>query len=195
MKKLYLFDFDGTLTYKDTMFLFLKYYNPKKYFWSYLKHIPVFILVKLNLMDAEIAKKSFIAAILKGEREIKINRKVIAFFEEYYPKIIRPSAIQFLETIDRKNTTCYLITASLDIWVKPFAKKMGMTLIATEAQFLDGIYSGNFLTKNNNGEEKVKRIKNEIANQKFDKIIAFGDTSGDKPMLLFAHESHYRFFN
>ncbi len=195
MKKLYLFDFDGTLTYKDTLFLFLKYYDSKKYFWSYLKHIPVFILVKLKLINAEIAKKSFVASILKGEREIKINRKVIAFFEEYYPKMIRQSALDFLKTIDSSHTTCYLITASLDIWARPFAKKMGMTLIATEAQFAEGRFTGDFQTKNNNGEEKVKRIKQVIGDQKFDKIIAFGDTSGDKPMLAFAHESHYRFFN
>jgi phosphoserine phosphatase len=72
---------------------------------------------------------------------------------------------------------------------------MGMTLIATEAQFVEGRFTGDFQTKNNNGEEKVKRIKQVIGDQKFDKIIAFGDTSGDKPMLAFAHESHYRFFN
>ena len=101
MKKLYLFDFDGTLTYKDTMFLFLKYYDSKKYFWSYFKHIPVFILVKLKLMDAELAKKSFIASVLKGEREIKINRKVLAFFDEYYPKIIRESALDFFKNPHR----------------------------------------------------------------------------------------------
>jgi phosphoserine phosphatase len=71
---------------------------------------------------------------------------------------------------------------------------MGMTLIATEAQFVEGRFTGDFNTKNNNGEEKVKRIKQDF-DQKFDKIIAFGDTSGDKPMFAFAHESHYRFFN
>ena len=142
MKKLYLFDFDGTLTYKDTMFLFLKYYDSKKYFWSYFKHIPVFILVKLKLMDAELAKKSFIASVLKGEREIKINRKVLAFFDEYYPKIIRESALDFFKNIDKNNTTFYLVSASLDIWVRPFAKKMGMTLIATEAQFVEGRFTG-----------------------------------------------------
>lgn len=195
MKKLYLFDFDGTLTYKDTMFLFLKFYNSDKYFWSYMKHIPIFMLVKLKLMDAEVAKKSFVASILKGEREIKINRKVIAFFEAYYPRLIRQSALDFLDKRDKENTTCFLITASLDIWVRPFAKKLGMTLLATEAKFVDGYFTGDFQTKNNNGSEKVNRIKKEIGNQKFDKIIAFGDSSGDKPMLAFAHEGHYRFFN
>ena len=70
-----------------------------------------------------------------------------------------------------------------------------MKLIATEAKFKDGIYTGQFSTKNNNGNEKVNRIKKEIEGNKFDKIIAFGDTSGDKPMLSLAHESHYRFFH
>ena len=73
MKKLYLFDFDGTLTYKDTMFLYLQFYNEKKYFWNFLKHIPLFVLVKLHLANAEKVKKSFISSILKGEREEKIN--------------------------------------------------------------------------------------------------------------------------
>ena len=87
------------------------------------------------------------------------------------------------------------MSASLDIWTKPFAEKFGMKLIATQAKFKDEVYTGQFITKNNNGQEKVSRIKKEIEGKKFDKIIAFGDTSGDKPMLSFAHESHYRFFH
>ncbi len=33
-----------------------------------------------------------------------------------------------------------------------------------------------------------------IEGKKFDKKIAFGDTEGDKPMLNFANESHFQFF-
>lgn len=195
MKKLYLFDFDGTLTYKDTMFLFLKFYDEKKYFWSFAKHIPLFILVKLHLLEAEKVKKSFNGSILRGEREEKINRISQDFFEKYYPKIIRENALDFIKNIDKENTESLLVTASLDIWTKPFAEKFGMKLLATEARFENGVFTGHFKTKNNNGEEKVKRIKKAIEREKFDKIIAFGDTSGDQPMLSFAHESHYRFFH
>ena len=67
MKKLYLFDFDGTLTYKDTMFMFLKFYDPTKFSVQFLKHVPLFILLKLKLADAESVKKSLIATILKGK--------------------------------------------------------------------------------------------------------------------------------
>ena len=75
MKKLYLFDFDGTLTYKDTMFLYLHFYNEKKYFWNFLKHIPLFVLVKLHLANAEKVKKSLknLLTIKRGGRTVCIT--------------------------------------------------------------------------------------------------------------------------
>ena len=70
-----------------------------------------------------------------------------------------------------------------------------MKLLSTQAKFKNGIYIGKFATKNCNGIEKVHRIKEIIKNQSFDKTIAFGDTSGDKEMLAWADESHYKFFH
>lgn len=66
MKKLYCFDFDGTLTYKDTMFMYLKFYDPTKFRLQFLKHVPLFVLLKLRLAETEKVKKSFIGSILKG---------------------------------------------------------------------------------------------------------------------------------
>lgn len=195
MKKLYCFDFDGTLTYKDTMFLFLKFYDPSKFYFQFAKHTPLFVFLKLGLLDAEKVKKSFISGVLKGERKEKIEQKAQKFFEESYPAIFIKNAFDFIENIDRENTESLIVSASLDIWVKPFADKFKIKLLSTEAEFVNGIFTGNFATKNCNGEEKVNRIKKEIEGKKFDKIIAFGDTSGDKPMLEFAHESHFKFFH
>ncbi len=195
MKKLYLFDFDGTLTYKDTMFLYLKFYNSAKYKVQFIKHLPLFVLFKLKLADAEKVKKSFIASILKGQSKSKIEEKSQLFFEENYPKIIRENALDFIKNIDRENTESYLITASLDIWVKPFAEKFQMKLLATRAEFENDIFTGNFIGKNCNGKEKVNRIKEAVSGKKFDKTIAFGDTSGDRQMLNWANESHYEFFH
>lgn len=195
MKKLYCFDFDGTLTYKDTMFLYLKFYNSSKFRIQFVKHIPLFILLKLKLADTEKVKKSFIGSILKGQLQTKIEDKSKLFFEEYYPKILRENALDFIGNIDKENTDSLIVTASLDIWTKPFAEKLQMKLVATQAEFKNGIFTGNFIGKNCNGEEKLERIKKEINGAKYDKIIAFGDTSGDKPMLQWANEGHYQFFH
>ncbi len=195
MKKLYLFDFDGTLTDKDTMFLYLRFFNPSKYRVQFLKHVPLFILLKLKLADAEKVKKSFVGSILKGEKKSHIEYQSERFFEKYYPEIFRQNALDFIQRIDVKSTESYIVTASLDIWVKPFSDHFKMKLLATEAEFVNDVFTGNFSSKNCNGVEKVARIKSAIKGEKFDKKIAFGDTDGDKPMLNFADESHFRFFH
>ncbi len=86
---------------------------------------------------------------------------------------------------------------ALNVWteLKPFAEKLQMNLVSTKAEFKNGIFTGNFIGKNCNGLEKLERIKKEISDSKYDKIIAFGDTSGDKPMLKWANEGHYQFFH
>lgn len=195
MKKLYFFDFDGTLTYKDTMFAFLKFYDSNKYRWQFIKHIPLFILLKIKLLDAEAVKRSFIASILKGEKKSKLEEKAQVFFQKNYHELIRSNALDFIRNMDRNHTEAYLVTASLDIWTKPFADAFGFTLLATQALFENDIFTGKFQTKNCNGQEKVNRILQEIKDKKYDKTIAFGDTSGDQPMLKWANEGHFRFFH
>lgn len=195
MKKLYCFDFDGTLTYKDTMFLYLKFYNASRFRFQFLKHIPLFILLKLKLASAEKVKKSFISSILKGQSKSRIEKKSQEFFDHYFPELFRPNALDFIKNIDRENTDSYIVSASLDIWVKPFADHFKMNLLATRAEFKNDIFTGNFVGKNCNKAEKLNRIKEAIAGKRYDKTIAFGDTSGDKEMLAWANESQFEFFH
>ncbi|MCZ6166669.1 hypothetical protein O6B35_01880 [Campylobacter ureolyticus] len=49
--------------------------------------------------------------------------------------------------------------------------------------------------KNCYAKEKVRRIKETFDLSKFDKIIAYGDSRGDKEMIEFADEGYYKFFN
>ena len=134
MKKVYFFDFDGTLTYKDTMFLFLKYYHPAVYWRQFIWHIPLFVLLKLKLIDAEKVKQKFVYSVLKGATKEELTTKATHFFEKYYPNLIRPKALKFIEEINKEGARAYLVTASLDIWTKPFADKFGFGLIATKTK-------------------------------------------------------------
>lgn len=195
MKKLYLFDFDGTLTYRDTMFLYLKFYDASRFKVQFIKHIPLFILLKLKLADPEKIKRSFISSVLKGQSRTKIEKKSQEFFDHYFPELVRKNALEFIKNIDREKTDCYIVSASLDIWVQPFAHHFKMNLLATQAEFVDDIFTGNFLGKNCNGPEKVLRIVEAVGTKKYDKTIAFGDTSGDKQMLAWADEAQFEFFH
>ncbi|MHA6697530.1 HAD family hydrolase [Chryseobacterium sp. A301] len=195
MKKLYCFDFDGTLTKKDTLFLFLRSYNSSRYFWAYLKHLPLFFLLKIKLLEAQPVKRSFVNAVLKGEKKQKLEQAANAFFEEVYPSLIRDAALEFIESIPRESVDSVLVTASLDLWAQPFAKHWNMELLSTEMLYENGVYLGEFKTKNCNGKEKVNRLENFLENRKYDKVIAFGDSLGDQAMFRFASESHFKFFH
>ena len=71
-RKLYLFDFDGTLTTKDTLFDFLKFSFSKVYFINYLIFTPFFISSKLKLIEAGKVKEMFISKFMKGLSTVQI---------------------------------------------------------------------------------------------------------------------------
>mgnify|MGYP002412433442 CR=1 FL=1 len=72
---------------------------------------------------------------------------------------------------------------------------MGFDLLATQLEIKDHKLTGCYAGQNCHGEEKVRRIKAVYDLAQFDKIYAYGDTSGDKPMLALAHQSFYKHFN
>jgi len=95
----------------------------------------------MKLADAEAVKKSLISSILKGQSRYQIEKKAQQFFEENYPNLFRENALDFIKIIDRTNTESYIVSASLDIWVKPFAEKFNMKLLSTQAEFKDDIFT------------------------------------------------------
>ncbi|MCI6717608.1 MAG: haloacid dehalogenase-like hydrolase, partial [Prevotella sp.] len=50
MKRLYAFDFDGTLTTADTLLAFIRYAcGTWRFVWGFLVHSPLLVLMKLKL--------------------------------------------------------------------------------------------------------------------------------------------------
>jgi phosphoserine phosphatase len=61
-------------------------------------------------------------------------------------------------------------------------------------EFVEGKFSGRFATPNCNGQEKVNRIKEYLNPEDYNPIFAYGNSSGDKPMLDMADHGFYRHF-
>ena len=194
-RNLYLFDFDGTLTSKDTLFDFLKFSFPKTYNFNYLIFTPLFVVSKLKLIDAGKVKEKFISKFMKGLSISEIDSLAQNYFEQNHQTLIHEKANDYIKQISNYNDK-FIVSASVDLWVKPFADYYGMGLICTKAKFDEqGIFTGTFATKNCNYEEKKVRIEQEIDLTFYDEIIAFGDTKGDEAMFSISTKSNYRYFN
>lgn len=193
--KLVLFDFDGTLTTRDTLIEFVKFYRgTAKYLWGMLLLSPMLALLKLKVIPNWKAKQFFLANFFKGERLQDFDARCIDFSTQVLPHLIRPKALEAIQEYQKQNTTMVVVSASAENWIKPWCDKHGIRCLATRLEVKDGLLTGNIKGRNCHGDEKVCRIKETFDTADYDEILAFGDSSGDKEMLALAHRSHYKPF-
>jgi len=194
MRQIILFDFDGTITQKDTLFEIAKFSSGSlNYFFKIMLLIPVFNLMKLKVITKQRGKKLFLKRFFGNYSKGEFDDIVVRFANERVPQLIRPKGLELINELNHGENKLAIVSASPENWIKPWADQYGIEVIATKLKFandrlagIDGI--------NCNGEEKVRRIKEVINLDEYDKVIAYGDTKGDLPMLALADEKHFKPF-
>lgn len=185
-----LFDFDGTLTTKDSLDEFLKHsVGKKKYMLNMFKFIPYFILWQLKLMHNSIAKEHLFRIFFKGTDENVFKEKAKDFSLKKLDLIINQERINLLKKHQESGDRVLIVSASMKCWLQPWCDKNNIELLSSQLEFKDGAFSGKFLTPNCHGKEKENRIKEHLNLSDYETIYAYGDSSGDKQMLALAHKS------
>jgi len=186
-----LFDFDGTLTTQDTLPKFIKFaVGWRVYFFKLILFSPIFLLFKLKLISNHVAKQKLISFFFKNWREEKFKQIANSFSSNKIDLILRDDIYNlFLKHIEN-NDKVIVVSASIECWLKPWCIKHDVDILSTKLEFKDGLVTGKFINKNCFGIEKVNRIDCFIDIKKFDKIFAYGDSSGDEQMLKIATHSH-----
>lgn len=194
--KVYAFDFDGTLTKKDTFLAFIEYAKGYgKTFWGFFLFSPILILMKLRLFPNWKAKQMVFSWFFKGMNINEFNQ-ICHEFADRNQCIIRTRGWDTIRKALANGEQVIIITASIENWVKPFFKEFG-NQIKVEGTKIDvriNQITGQFLTQNCYGVEKTKRLKEVFPYRQAYELIAFGDSDGDRYLLNEADESHYKPF-
>lgn len=89
------FDFDGTITTKDTLLEFIKFYRGTKSFYKgFLLYSPFLLAYKLKLIPNWVAKQKVLQYFFRGESVEKFQQMCDAFADQALPALIRPKAVQ-----------------------------------------------------------------------------------------------------
>ncbi len=188
-----LFDFDGTVTFRDSFADFIKYaVGHTRFLVGVARLTPVLAGFLLGLIPAWRAKELMSIYFFGGRDARKFEELASRYSREELPKIVRKIARERMEWHRQRGDTVVVVTASIDLWLKDWCKTRQVELIATMLEVKDGRVSGRFLTKNCNGREKVRRVEERFNLSDFDYIYAYGDRPGDRPMLAMANERYYR---
>ena len=198
-KKIYCFDFDGTLTTSDTLLEFIKYAKgTSRFLMVFLMYSPLLVLMKLHLYPNWKAKQQIFAHLFAGMRIEKFDALCRGFAEESQ-HLLRPKGITLMHEALVAGAQVFIVSASIDNWVRPFfdiRNLKGVQVLGTQIEVEDGKLTGRFKSNNCYGKEKVHRIAEAL--KSFERseyeIEAFGDSRGDKEMLAFADKGHFKPF-
>lgn len=189
------FDFDGTLTVKDSFIAFLIWRaGPVRYGFGLVRLIPAAVRYLFNRDRGQI-KAAAVREYLKGVSRTRLETDAKVFAEKFAPDLIRPDALATWKRWRSKGARPVIVTASPDLIVAPFARGLGAdTLIGSQLTFDDqDRVVGTLLGLNCRGPEKTRRLR-EVFGPDVRLAAAYGDTEGDREMLEMADERGYRVF-
>lgn len=192
MLHLYAFDFDGTLTTRDTLLAFIRYTKGTKAFLlGFLRYAHLLVLMKLGLYPNWKVKQQVFTWFFRG-MSLDVFDTLCCQFAADNRSLLRPEGIRAVEQAKAEGAEVLIVSASIDNWVQSFFPEV--TIVGTQIEEQNGRLTGRFLTLNCYGQEKVNRILALYPNRLEYHLTAFGDSRGDKQLLAFADEAHYKPF-
>jgi phosphatidylglycerophosphatase C len=188
-----LFDFDGTISFRDSFGDFIRYaVGPLRFWLGIVCLVPVVGAFLFGIIRAWRAKELMAIYFFRGWDAEEFKRLADEYSRQRLPRIVRPVALERITAHKRAGDTVVVVTASIDHWLQAWCEAQGIDLIATRLEVRKGRITGRFSTRNCSGQEKVRRIEERYDLTKFDRIYAYGDNPADRPMLRLAHEKYYR---
>lgn len=190
------FDFDGTITYRDSLFPFILYcFGYLKSFFYFIRLIPVFLRFLCGLASRQETKEAILTQFFKGVPIEQMLSWGSSFAQNDLPRRIRPKAKERIEWHQRKGHRCLLVSASIEIYLEPWATLSGFEkALTSRLEIKDGKVTGKLLGLNCRREEKIRRLEEYLGDLSQYTIYAYGDSKGDYELLEKANYSYFKPF-
>lgn len=189
------FDFDGTLTVRDSFTAFLKWREGSGRYHAEMAALAPAALKYLFDRDPGKLKAAAVRRFLQGLPRKVLNEEAAEFAALAAPLLFRPDALKAWRRYRQDGARLVIVTASPENIVAPFARGLGADLLlATQLLFdEEDRVQGGLLGDNCRGPEKVRRLKRALGP---DVVLAaaYGDTDGDWEMLDMAEQQFMRLF-
>lgn len=195
-KEIAFFDFDGTITTKDTLLEFIKFTRGRpRFYLGFFINLPYIIAYKLRIISNHSAKEKILRFFFKNTSFESFKNYCDAFSKNVLPKFIREKALEEIQRLKHQDITVVVVSASPENWIEDWVKKYEVELVASKLEVKDQKLTGKISGKNCHGAEKVVRICKSYNLSDFNVVAAYGDSKGDWPMLQLAQKAYYKPFN
>jgi len=190
------FDFDGTLTWKDSFLAFLAWRAGRGGYVAGLAALTPAAAAYLVDRDRGRLKAATARRFLGGATRAELELDAQRFATDHGRPLLRHDAVRAWRRWQGYGARLVIVTASPDTIVAPIARALGADLlIGTRLAFdAEGRATGALDGANCRGAEKVRRLR-EVFGDDVRLEAAYGDTDGDREMLALAEEQGLKVFN
>lgn len=192
MPDLALFDFDGTLTTRETFPDFMRYAVPR---WRLLAGgallAPVVWGYRRGWVAGNPTRASIVQVGLRGVPAPRLRTLGEAFAHEVLPGLLRPEAMEKLDWHRGRGDRIVVVSGGLDVYLAPWCAAQGIGLACSILAERGGRITG-YAGPQCVGEEKVRRVYALCDPGAYAAIHAYGDTHEDMAMLAMAQHRTYR---
>lgn len=191
------FDFDGTITKRDSLLPFLFFAKGAlKALISLSMELPSLIGFILKMKDRQQVKEAILKRFFSGVSEEKMRAACRSYAEKKLPLQVKQEALDAIKKHKQNGDRLVLISASIDAYLEPWAKNAGFDdLLASKLEIKNGLVTGKIAGKNCRAEEKVLRLQQLLGKLEDFEIYAYGDSRGDLELLKIADHPYYRTFH
>lgn len=189
------FDFDVTITTKDTFVPFLYWaFGKVTVYKAFIRLLPEAIKVGLKLSSRDRFKERIIAQLFtnKPANHLKI---LGAGYASSFPPLIRMKAKERIKWHKEQGHHLVMVSASLDLYLEKAAKDLGFDdLLCTRLEEKQECFTGKLLGANCRCQEKVNQLERLLGDLSSYEIYAYGDSAGDEQLLENADHPNWRVF-
>lgn len=189
------FDFDGTLTYCDTLMPFLLYtFGPVTFFYKLLLLLPTFFSFLIKRKSRQETKEAVLTLFFLGSAIEQVHNNGIDFAKSRFLRmLLRPSVMKCLKWHKQQKHRCILISASLDVYLLPWSKQVGFDDLLSSSLEMDKErkVTGKLQGDNCRGMVKVRKLESLLGPRQQYELYAYGDSDGDKELLAYADHAYY----
>lgn len=191
------FDFDHTLTTRDSLLPFLFLLGGLGYGTGQISLLgPDYVRYLFSRLSRQEMKEKILTRFIKGKTWEDLRAVGEEFASHRLGRWINPKSLKALAWHQAMGHRCLLISASLELYLHPWARIHGFeTVLASRLELTpSGQATGCLMGLNCWGPEKVRRLIEYAGSKEQYQLYAYGDSRGDQELLQLADYPFYRQF-
>lgn len=193
MPDLALFDFDGTITTRETFPDFMRFaVPPARLAIGKVLLAPLIVGYRVGALSGVRVRARIVRFGLRGMHESTYRELGRRFAHEVLPGVVRHEALERIAWHEARGDTVVVVSGGFDTYLSHWCEARSLPLVCSSLAVRDGRLTGDYLGAQCVRDEKVRRVKLRYDLDGFDDIHAYGDTQEDLDMLRIANRRYYR---